>query len=160
MEFYKGVFGGTLTLSTFKEAGALVEADETDLIMHAMLIADNGITLMGSDTPAHMGESKGGTNISISLRATTTPSFAATGTNSQAAAKSISHSSQHHGVTSSACSPTNLVSGGWSTSPPKSRNLGSDSILVCCSEMNLIALNESGLLAFLVSLHEVNEVRP
>lgn len=67
MECYKGVFGGKLTMSTFKEAGAPVPAEEGDLIMHAMLEADNGIVLMASDTPAHMGEVKDGTTISISL---------------------------------------------------------------------------------------------
>lgn len=67
MEFYKTIFGGTLTLSTFEEAGAPVEPEEKMLIMHAMLEADNGIVLMASDTPKHMGEYKSGTNIGISL---------------------------------------------------------------------------------------------
>lgn len=66
MEFYKTVFGGDLRMSTFKEAGAPVEENEKDQIMHAMLVAENGITLMASDTPQHM-EHKAGTTISLSL---------------------------------------------------------------------------------------------
>jgi PhnB protein len=66
MEFYKTVFGGTLTLNTFKEAGAPVDADQADEIMHAMLVADNGITLMASDTP-HQVPVTPGSSISVSL---------------------------------------------------------------------------------------------
>ncbi|MEQ1769068.1 MAG: VOC family protein [Devosia sp.] len=66
MEFYKSVFGGELTMSTFGEFGASVNPDEKDLIMHAQLEAPNGYWLMGSDTPAHM-DYKPGSNYSISL---------------------------------------------------------------------------------------------
>jgi len=66
IEFYKNVFGGKLTMSTFKEGGAPVDASEGDKIMHAMLIADNGITLMASDTPKEWKYTPG-TNVSIAL---------------------------------------------------------------------------------------------
>ena len=66
MEFYKSVFGGTLTTTTFKAGGAPCAPEKENNIMHAMLIADNGITLMASDCPSGM-EYKYGTNISISL---------------------------------------------------------------------------------------------
>lgn len=66
MEFYKSVFGGNLTTSTFKEAGAPHDPTEADNLMHGMLIAENGITIMGADTPSGM-EYNPGTNISISL---------------------------------------------------------------------------------------------
>jgi PhnB protein len=65
MEFYKGVFGGTLTLNTFGEFGSPEGAD-ADKVMHAQLEAENGFTLMASDTPAGM-EHNPGTNISVSL---------------------------------------------------------------------------------------------
>ncbi len=65
MEFYKDVFGGDLTLSTFKESG-MDDPSFGDNIMHSQLIAENGMTLMASDTPPHM-EYKPGTNVSISL---------------------------------------------------------------------------------------------
>lgn len=67
MEFYKTIFGGTLTMSTFKESNAPVPENEGNHIMHAMLVADNGITLMGADTPSTMGELIPGSAISISL---------------------------------------------------------------------------------------------
>jgi len=66
MEFYENVFGGKLTMSTFKEGGMSHDPSETDKIMHAMLIADNGITLMASDTPKGW-DYKSGNNISVSL---------------------------------------------------------------------------------------------
>ena len=66
MEFYQTVFGGKLTLSTFKDFHASQDPSEDNLIMHAQLDTDNGITLMGSDTPNRM-EFHTGTNFSVSL---------------------------------------------------------------------------------------------
>jgi PhnB protein len=66
MKFYHSVFGGKLTMSTFKEFHASQDPSEDDLIMHAQLEAENGITLMASDTPNRM-EYHPGTNFSISL---------------------------------------------------------------------------------------------
>ena len=66
MEFYKEALGGELTMSTFGASGMPVDESEKENIMHAMLIAPNGITLMASDTPNHM-EYKPGTNVSVSL---------------------------------------------------------------------------------------------
>ena len=66
MEFYKTVFGGKLTMQTFKEFHASQDASEDNLIMHAMLEAENGITFMASDTPKRMGYAAGA-SISISL---------------------------------------------------------------------------------------------
>lgn len=66
MEFYKDVFGGKLEMSTYKEYHASQDSSEDNKIMHSMLEADNGITLMGSDTPNGMEYSRG-TNMSISL---------------------------------------------------------------------------------------------
>ncbi|MGH8969700.1 MAG: VOC family protein [Actinomycetes bacterium] len=65
MEFYKGVFGGTLTLNTFGEYGAQ-DAPGADKIMHGMLETDNGFTIMGADTPPG-SEHNPGTNIAVSL---------------------------------------------------------------------------------------------
>ena len=65
MEFYRGVFGGELTLNTFGESGAAGGAD-ADKIMHAQLEAEGGLVLMASDTPPGMDYNTG-TNIAISL---------------------------------------------------------------------------------------------
>jgi PhnB protein len=65
MEFYKGVFGGTLSLNTFGEYG-MQDAPEANKIMHGMLETDNGLTLMGADTPPGMDHNPGD-NITVSL---------------------------------------------------------------------------------------------
>ena len=65
MEFYKGVFGGELTLSTYGESG-MADGPHGDTIMHAQLETPAGYTLMASDAPPGM-ETTVGTNISISL---------------------------------------------------------------------------------------------
>jgi PhnB protein len=66
MEFYRGVFGGTLTVSTFAENQASTDPSEDDLVMHADLEAPEGIRFMASDTPKRM-EFQPGTNFSMSL---------------------------------------------------------------------------------------------
>ncbi len=66
MEFYTNAFGGKLTLNTYKEGGMPTDPSENDKIMHAMLVSDNGVTLMGSDTPKGWVYNVGN-NISISL---------------------------------------------------------------------------------------------
>jgi PhnB protein len=65
MEFYRGVFGGNLTLNTFGELGAQ-DSPDADKIMHSQLETDSGFTLMASDTPAGMQRNPGD-NITISL---------------------------------------------------------------------------------------------
>lgn len=66
MEFYHSVFGGKLTMNTFKEYHASEDPAEDDKIMHALLVADNGITFMAADTPNRM-EYHPGASISMSL---------------------------------------------------------------------------------------------
>ncbi len=65
MEFYKSVFGGELSVSTFGEFGAPDPA-VADQVMHAMLETDSGFTLMASDTPPGMDHHPGN-NVSVSL---------------------------------------------------------------------------------------------
>lgn len=59
MEFYQSVLGGELDVMTFASMagvpGMEVAPDEADLVMHAMLTTPDGLALMASDTPAHMG---------------------------------------------------------------------------------------------------------
>ena len=66
MEFYQSVFGGNLTLSTFGEFQASDDPAEKGKIMHGMLVADSGLTLMGADTPNSMSYTPGD-NYSVSL---------------------------------------------------------------------------------------------
>ena len=65
MEFYRNVFGGDLTMSTFGEFGQ-ADSPDADKVMHSQLETDNGFTLMASDTPAGMQRNPGDT-ITISL---------------------------------------------------------------------------------------------
>ena len=66
MQFYKTVFGGELTMSTFKEFHGSQHPSEDNLIMHSVLETENGMTIMASDTPNRM-EYRPGTNFSVSL---------------------------------------------------------------------------------------------
>jgi len=66
MAFYQTVFGGKLTMNTFKEFGVSQDPAEEDKIMHSMLEAENGMTLMAADVPNSM-DVQPGTNISITL---------------------------------------------------------------------------------------------
>jgi PhnB protein len=68
MEFYKGVFGGDLTVNTFGEFGA-PDTPDADKVMHSQLESPGGFTLMGSDTPSGMQRNPGDT-ITISLSGT------------------------------------------------------------------------------------------
>ena len=65
MEFYRSVFGGELTVSTFGEFGNPDPA-VANKIMHAQLETDAGYTLMGSDLMPDMPFHPGDT-ITISL---------------------------------------------------------------------------------------------
>ncbi|MGB2767861.1 MAG: VOC family protein [Propionicimonas sp.] len=67
MEFYRGVFGGDLVLSTFGEAQMPgIAAEEADLVMHGQLTTTAGFTLMGSDVPASMPLAAG-SSITVSI---------------------------------------------------------------------------------------------
>jgi len=66
MEFYQSVFGGELTMSTFAEFQASEDPAEKDKIMHAMLLTEGGLALMGADTPNSMDYTPGG-GFSVSL---------------------------------------------------------------------------------------------
>jgi PhnB protein len=66
INFYKSVFGGELTISTFGEGGMSQEPGEKDKIMHAQLITPKGYWIMASDTPPGMDSTPGG-NITVSL---------------------------------------------------------------------------------------------
>lgn len=65
MEFYRGIFGGDLSISTFGEFGS-TDAGVADKIMHSHLKADAGFTFMGADLPPEMPHQPGHT-ISMTL---------------------------------------------------------------------------------------------
>ncbi len=53
LEFYRGVFGGELTLSTFADFGAQ-DSPDADRIMHGQLETDAGYTIMAADVTSEM----------------------------------------------------------------------------------------------------------
>lgn len=65
MEFYKDVFGGTLEIQSFAEAGREMPGAEPDRVMHARLDAGD-IMFMASDSMPGQ-PSTVGTNVSLSL---------------------------------------------------------------------------------------------
>jgi PhnB protein len=65
MKFYATVFGGELTITTFGQYGTK-EPGLRNKIMHAMLEAPDGLTLMASDLPPGT-ERSSGTDVSLSL---------------------------------------------------------------------------------------------
>jgi PhnB protein len=64
MEFYRDVFGGSLTLNTYGQFDA--EQSDNDKIMHGMLETDSGYTIMGADNPPGTPYNSGNT-ITVSL---------------------------------------------------------------------------------------------
>ena len=62
MEFYQSIFGGEIFSDTFESYASsempVAEADKQK-IMHAYLKGDNGIELMGADTPTGMEYTEG-----------------------------------------------------------------------------------------------------
>ena len=59
MGFYKTVFGGTLEVSTFGQSNVAPDPEYTNLVMHSMLEAANGITFMASDKSKSSDFSRG-----------------------------------------------------------------------------------------------------
>ena len=66
MEFYRTVFGGDLTMTTFAEGGMSGDPSNDDRIMHAQLVAPDGLVLMAADVPDGVPHQPGSA-ISISL---------------------------------------------------------------------------------------------
>ena len=66
MEFYHSIFGGELQLNTFAELQGSDDPAEADKIMHGMIVAPNGLVVMGADTPDSM-EYTPPTGFSVSL---------------------------------------------------------------------------------------------
>ncbi|HSX66708.1 VOC family protein, partial [Nocardioides sp.] len=65
MAFYQSFLGGDLRTSTFGDMGDTSEA--AGLTMHAMLVTEEGFTLMASDSHPSMGEFVAPAGFSISL---------------------------------------------------------------------------------------------
>ncbi|GAA3594341.1 VOC family protein [Klugiella xanthotipulae] len=66
LDFYQSVFGGEITRSTFAEFEVSEDPAEKDKVMHSMLEAPGGLSLMAADTPNSM-ELTQGSNFALSL---------------------------------------------------------------------------------------------
>jgi len=67
MGFYQSVFGGQLEIMSFGDMPAMeTDPAEKDKVMHSMLHGDNGLVLMGSDTPSSMDYTPFNGQISLS----------------------------------------------------------------------------------------------
>jgi PhnB protein len=66
MDFYRAVFGGQLELSRYADSGFSSDPAEDDKIVHAVLVADNGITLMAADVPNGV-ERRPGSTVTMAL---------------------------------------------------------------------------------------------
>ena len=67
MSFYQSVFGGELTVTTFAEFQASQDPSEDDLVMHSVLVTEDGMQLMGADVPERMDFTPGnGFSVSLS----------------------------------------------------------------------------------------------
>jgi PhnB protein len=66
LEFYRDVFGGDLTVMSYKDGGMPHDPAEADKVMHGQIVAPNGFWLMASDVPAAMGTPNGNGSISLS----------------------------------------------------------------------------------------------
>jgi len=68
LAFYRDVFGGELTVSTFADLGMTdVPEAESEFVMHGQLETPSGFTLMASDVPSHMPFARGTNQFSVSL---------------------------------------------------------------------------------------------
>ena len=65
LEYYRDVFGGELTISTFGESG-MADSPDADKVMHGNLETDRGFTIMAADTPSGM-KYEPGSNMAVSL---------------------------------------------------------------------------------------------
>lgn len=65
-EFYHSVFGGVVTLFTFKDFDAAEDPCEESLVVHSRLDTPGGVTLMPSDSPNRI-DLEPGDNMMISL---------------------------------------------------------------------------------------------
>ncbi len=66
MNFYHGVFGGDLVVSTFADGGMPHEPVDAELVMHAQLTTGDGHTIMASDTPSTMDAPARAQQVSLS----------------------------------------------------------------------------------------------
>jgi PhnB protein len=71
LEFYQSVFGGNLTVVTYKDGGNVQEESDADHVMWGQVLAGNGFHVMAYDVPTRTGYHQGENSFFVSLRGET-----------------------------------------------------------------------------------------
>ena len=66
LEFYRGVFGGTLNINTYADFGG-EDSPDADKVMHGQLETDAGYTVMAADHASNTGDYHPPSGFGISL---------------------------------------------------------------------------------------------
>ena len=83
LEFYKSVFGGEITLLSYKDGhnmqseGGMATEDEADEIMWGQVMSDKGFHVMGYDVPAAMSYDQGDKALFVALNGDSTDEMTA-----------------------------------------------------------------------------------
>ena len=68
LEFYQSVFGGDITIVTYKDAQNVQDLSEADQVMWGQISANNGFRVMAYDVPSQMPWDAGTNAFFVSLR--------------------------------------------------------------------------------------------
>lgn len=77
LEFYQSVFGGDITIVTYKDAQAVQDPSEADQVMWGQVVAKNGFRVMAYDVPSRMPWDHGKNAFFVSLRGDSADELAA-----------------------------------------------------------------------------------
>lgn len=77
LEFYQSVFGGDMTIVTYKDLGNVQEPSEADQVTWGQVTADNGFRVMAYDVPSRMPWKQGENDFFLSLRGETSQEITA-----------------------------------------------------------------------------------
>lgn len=68
LEFYRSVFGGDLTVVTYKDAQNVQDPSEADQVMYGQVAAENGFRVMAYDVPSRLPWDAGENAFFVSVR--------------------------------------------------------------------------------------------
>ncbi|MDR8413736.1 VOC family protein [Nonomuraea sp. 3-1Str] len=68
LEFYQSVFGGHLSVVTYKDAGNPQDAAEADQVMWGQVVSDRGFHVMAYDVPSRLPWDRGENSFFLSVR--------------------------------------------------------------------------------------------
>ena len=71
LEFYQSVFGGDVSIVTYKDVGNVQDPSEADQVMWGQVAADNGFRVMAYDVPSRLPWNQGENAFFVSLRGET-----------------------------------------------------------------------------------------